>query len=82
MADIEITLKLPEAVAEHARVMGLLTDATFLRLLTEEIQRRDEELEAEWEAQLAHKAFAAAFYEDGSIDFDALDSATDVINSD
>lgn len=79
MSDIEITLKLPEALAEDARAMGLLTDAAFLRLLTEEIRRRDEELEAGWEAQLVDKPFAAAFREDGSVDFDALDSGTAVI---
>lgn len=81
MANIEITLKLPEALAEDARALGLLTDSALLRLLIEEIQRRDDELEAEWEAQLVDKAFAAAFREDGSIDFDILDSGTDVIAS-
>jgi hypothetical protein len=69
---VEVILLLPEDLATEAQAAGILNKEEIARLIADELQRREDELEARWEASLHKKNFAAAFHDDGTVDFDLL----------
>lgn len=79
MNQVDFVFKLPEELAAEAKAFGLLNEDEIARLIAEEIERKDEALEALWEESLLKKDFAAAFREDGSVDFALLKAKSSVM---
>lgn len=79
MNQVDFVFKLPEQLAAEAEALGLLSEDVIARLIAEEIKRKEEALESRWEKGLLKKDFAAAFREDGSVDFALLKAKSSVV---
>lgn len=73
MTNIEITLTLPEELANDARKLDLLSSESIAELLQAEIERRRiEDEEAAWEEAVLTESLGDALNPDGTINFDKL----------